>query len=115
MKPDIQQILIENIKEYNNNAIEAENKKQYNTAVTLFFKALASLCDLYILIKEGHIPTNHTERFRILETKYSEIYKILDKDFPFYQDSYRIRLNKEISIILKEDVRKLSKILNISL
>jgi hypothetical protein len=46
-----------------------------------------------------------------LETKYPQIYRILDKDFPFYQDSYRSKLNEEVSSMLKEDARELFKIL----
>jgi len=66
-------------------------------------------------LKEEEIPTNHSERFRILETKYPEIYKMLDESFPFYQDSYKIKLNKEICQILKNDTKRLIKILKISL
>lgn len=109
----LKEILTKNAKEYYNNAIEAEKKRQYNSAVTLFFKALSSLCDLYILTKEGKMPSSHTERFRVLKQKYPEIYRIIDKDFPFYQDSYKARLDKEVSDMLKEDARKLFKILNI--
>ena len=49
----------------------------------LYFKAISALCDIYIFIKEGKTPSNHTERFRILELKYPEIYKIIDKGFSF--------------------------------
>ena len=108
-------ILLENAKEYMNNALEAEKKQQFNTSVTLFFKTLSALADLFILKKEGHIPSSHSNRFRILETKYPNIYKILDNDFPFYQDSYKSKLDKETSNLLKEDVNKLSKILEIDL
>lgn len=115
MDDEIKDILIENAREYYENAIEVERKGQFNSAVTLFFKALSSLCDIYILTKEGKIPSSHTERFRVLETRYSDIYNIIDKDFPFYQDSYRSKLNKEISVMLKEDVKRLFKILSIGL
>ena len=112
---DEEQILFENAKEYWKNALIAEQKKEFNTSVTLFFKTLSALSDIYILRKEKHIPSSHSNRFRILETKYPDIYSILDKDFPFYQDSYKSRLNKEISDVLKEDVQKLSKLLGIEL
>lgn len=108
-------ILIGNAKEYFRNGVNAETKEEYNSSVTLFFKAISSLCDLYILIKEEKIPSNHTERFRILETKYPIVYRILDKDFPFYQDSYRAKLNKETSLMLKEDAKQLFRILNINM
>lgn len=110
-----EKILIENAKEYWKNALSAEKNREYNTSVTLFFKTLSALSDIYILRNEKQIPSSHTNRFRILETRYPIIYKILDKDFPFYQDSYRSKLDKETSNILKEDVKKLSKILRIEL
>ena len=108
-------ILIENAKEYWRNALLAEQKKEFNTSVTLFFKALSALSDLYILRKEGQTPSSHTNRFRILEAKYLDIYNILDKDFPFYQDSYKSKLDKETSDVLKEDAKRLFEILGIEL
>ena len=115
MDNEVRDILIENAREYYKNGADSEKREEYNSSVTLFFKAISSLCDIYILEKDGRIPSSHTDRFRILETKYPDIYRIIDKDFPFYQDSYRTRLTKEVSILLKEDVRKLFKILGITL
>lgn len=106
-------ILIENFKEYFSLGIEAFKKAKYNTATTLFFKALATLCDLYILRKEGAVPSSHSARFRILEEKYPEIYRIADRDFPFYQDSYTKRMDRETAQLLKEDAEALKKILGI--
>ena len=103
--------LKENIEEFKSSAIIAKEKGNYNVSATLFFKALAVLSDLYIFKKQGKIPSSHSERFRILETEYPEIYLILDKDFPFYQQSYRMKLTKEISEVLKEDVNKLIELL----
>lgn len=112
---NIKRIFIENAREYHKNALVAENKSEYNTSVTLYFKAISALCDIYIFIKEGKTPSNHTERFRILELKYPEIYKIIDKDFPFYQDSYRAKLTKEVSLMLKNDTKRLFEILGIKI
>ena len=103
--------LKENIEEFKSSAIIAKEKGDYNVSATLFFKALAVLSDLYIFKKQGKIPSSHSERFKILETEYPEIYLILDKDFPFYQQSYRMKLTKEISEVLKEDVNKLIELL----
>ncbi|MBU3913406.1 MAG: hypothetical protein KKE50_04920, partial [Nanoarchaeota archaeon] len=61
----------------------------------------------------GKIPTSHSDRFRILELKYPEIYKLLDKNFSFYQDSYRIKLNKETCEVLRNDTEQLIEILKI--
>ena len=115
MNNELRNILIGNAKEYYKNGMDAEKREEYNSSVTLFFKAISSLCDIYILEKDGRIPSSHSDRFRILETKYPDIYSIIDKDFPFYQDSYRTRLTKEVSVMLKEDVRRLYEILGISL
>lgn len=109
----IEKELIENINEFYTSAIKAEQENKYNVAVTLFFKALAVLADLNILKKEGKIPSSHSERFRILELKYPDIYNLLDKNFSFYQDSYRIKLNKEICEVLKNDTEQLIKLLKI--
>lgn len=109
-----EELLIKNIKEFYRNAFETEKKGDYNTSVTLYFKALAVLGDLYILRKEHKIPSNHAERFRILEENYPEIYRLLDKDFIFYQNSYRIQLDKEICGVLKKDVEQLLNLLKIN-
>ncbi len=108
-----EEILIENVKEYYDLGIDAFKKEKYNTATTLFFKAIAALCDLYILRKEGIIPSSHTHRFRILEDKHPEIYKIADRDFPFYQDSYTKRMDEETAKLLKEDAETLKKTLGL--
>ena len=112
---ETEDILISNAEEYFKNALEAQNKGEFNTSVTLFFKTMSALCDLFILRKEGNVPSSHANRFRILETKYKDVYNLIDKDFPFYQESYKTRLTKEISFILFEDVKKISKIVGISL
>lgn len=109
----IEKALIENINEFFDSAVRAEQENKYNVAVTLFFKTLAVLADLYIFKKEGKVPNSHSERFRTLETKYPDIYRLLDKNFSFYQDSYRIKLNQEICEVLKNDTKQLIKLLKI--
>ena len=112
---EFKNILIENAKEYFGNALSAEKRYEFNSSVTLYFKAISALCDLYLFEKEGRMITNHSERFRILKLKYPLLYGIMDKDFPFYQDSYKLRLNMEVSEILKEDAKRLFKLLNINI
>ena len=107
------QFLLENIKEFIKQANISNEDNSFNSAVTLFFKAIAVLIDLHILKKEGFIPKNHTERFLILKSKYPDIYKILNKDFPIYQQSYRIKLNKEYVEVLEDDLKRLIKITKI--
>ena len=102
-------ILEENLDEYSELAEQAFKTKKYNSAVTLFFKAISAGVDLFILRKEGIVPSSHTNRFRIAQDKYPDIYDILDKDFPFYQDSYTQKMNKEAAEVLKEDAERIKK------
>ncbi len=108
-----EEILLENFNEYYTQGLNAFKKGKYNTATTLFFKAIAALCDLFILREEGYIPSSHTARFRVLEEKYQDIYNVADRDFPFYQDSYTKRMDKESAELLKEDAEKLKKTLRV--
>ncbi|MFH1073394.1 MAG: hypothetical protein V1743_08250 [Nanoarchaeota archaeon] len=107
--------LQENAEEFLREAGRAMDNQSYNAAVALYFKAIAVLTDLFILKKEGMIPSNHAERFRLLQRKYPEIYRIHDKDFPIYQDSYKTKLTKEYAEVLAYDTRKLIKITGIDL
>lgn len=106
-------ILKENFFEYYNLGLSTFEDKKYNSATTLFFKAIIALCDIYILRKEGRIPTSHADRFRLAEEKFGEIYLIIDRDFPFYQDSYTKKLDKEAAELIKNDIEKIRKILGI--
>jgi len=108
-----EQVLADNFLEYYSFGLEAFGKKKYNSATTLFFKATAALCDLIILRKDGKIPSSHTDRFRILEEKYPTLYKIADRDFPFYQDSYTQKMDLESATLLKEDAEQVRKIAGI--
>ena len=102
-------VLLGNAREYWKNALLAEQNKEYNTSVTLFFKTLSALSDIYILRKEKQMPSSHANRFRILETKYPDIYRIIDKDFPFYQNSYFQSMSKEIAEAIKDDTKIMAK------
>ena len=108
-----ERILIENFEEYFKSGMDAFKSGKYNSATTLFFKAIAALCDLYVLKKDGLVPSSHAARFRILEDKYRDIYSMVDRDFPFYQDSYTKKMNKESAELLKEDAERLRKMLGI--
>ncbi|MDP7115661.1 MAG: hypothetical protein QF632_02950 [Candidatus Woesearchaeota archaeon] len=104
-----EKILSDNLKEYLGLAEEALKRDKFNSAVTLFFKAISAGADLFLLKKEGTVPSSHTNRFRILQEKYPELYDMLDKDFPFYQDSYTKKMDKEAAEVLKEDAHTIKK------
>ncbi len=107
MSEELKKILFKNAQEYYTDAVNTEKSGNYNSSVTLFFKSLASLSDFYILLKEGFTPSNHSERFRILESRYLEIYEMNDEVFSFYQDSYKIKLDKEICEVIRKNVERL--------
>ena len=98
-----EQILRENFKEYLEYGEQAFQEKKYNPAVTLFFKAICAGVDLYLFLQTGKVPSSHTHRFRLTQQKYTLIYELLDRDFPFYQDSYTHRMNKEAAEVLRDD------------
>ncbi len=104
-----EQILFENREEYLSTTEDAFKNKKFNTAVTLFFKAISAGADLFLLRKEGIVPSSHSNRFRIAQEKYPELYDMLDKDFPFYQDSYTKKMNKESAEVLREDAHRIRK------
>jgi len=112
MKEEIstkREILEKTAREYFNSVEDEFKKERYNSSLVLFFKSLIALVDLYIFQKLGETPSSHNERFRITKENFPEIYEIIDKDFPFYQDSYNILMSKELVEVIKEDVKKLAE------
>jgi len=109
MDEEKRDILIQTAKEYFDFAEEGLKKEKYNSCVVLYFKALVALIDLYILQNAGKTPSSHTERFRITQKEFREIYNILDKDFPFYQESYIQKMGKELAEVIKEDAKSMAE------
>ncbi len=103
------ELLAKNIKEFYKEGNNSLSRESFNSAASLFFKALAVLVDWHLLSKEGFIPKSHSDRFRILQKKYNEVYTILDKDFPTYQKSYNINISKEEAEVLKDDVKTIAE------
>ncbi len=106
---DKREILERTAREYFQSREDEIKKLRYNSAVVLFFKSLVALIDLFILQKLGKTPSSHGDRFRVTQENFPEVYDLLDKDFPFYQDSYNILMSKELAEVIKEDVRKLAE------
>ncbi len=100
-----EEILIKSGKEYFYSGNDEFNKGRYNSAVVLYFKALVSFCDLYVLQKTGNTPSSHIDRFKITKEKFPEVYDLLDKDFPFYQSSYVQIMTKELAEVIKDDAK----------
>lgn len=106
MKKDI---LEQTAREYYSSGCDEYVKERYNAAVVLFFKALVAYADLLLLQKTNHTPSSHNDRFRMAQKELPEIYDILDKDFPFYQNSYVQRLTKELAEVIRDDAQTLAK------
>lgn len=104
-----EELLSKNIKDFYKSAERDMGEKRYNPAISSYFKALAILSDLVILTKEGFIPKNHAERFRILQHKHPEIYRVMDKDFPYYRDSYRIAMTRQTAEAIKNDTKRIAQ------
>ncbi len=108
-------ILKQTAKEYFQSADEELKKERYNSSVVLYFKSLISLTDLFILQKTGNTPSSHAKRFRITEEKFMDVYNIIDKDFPFYQDSYFQLMSKELAEVIKNDAQIMAEKTKINL
>ena len=104
-----EEILIKAGKEYFYSGNDEFDKGRHNSAVVLYFKALVSFSDLYVLQKTGNTPSSHTDRFKITKEKFPEVYNLLDKDFPFYQDSYIQMMTKELAEVIKNDALFMAK------
>ena len=87
-------ILLENSKRFLRSAELVYNSKDFTSATILYFKALFSVLDLMILRGTGKMPKDHSERFRILESKYPKLYEELDRLYPLYRDSYSMTISK---------------------
>lgn len=109
------EILIRNAREYFSDGEYTLEKGSYNSALVLFFKSLVSLIDLYILNQTGNTPSSHTARFSIVRDKFPEVYDILDKDFPFYQNSYVQNISKELTEVVKEDAKLMAEKVEVKL
>ena len=105
MKSEKAEILEKTAKEYFYSGEDELNLSRFNSAVVLFFKSLVSSVDLYILQQTGQTPSSHNSRFNITKEKFSEVYNLLDKDFPFYQDSYVQLMSKELAEVIKDDAK----------
>ncbi|MBU0930032.1 MAG: hypothetical protein KJ623_03085 [Nanoarchaeota archaeon] len=105
MKSIKEEILEKTAREYFSSAEDEFEKERYNSAVVLYFKCLIALADIYILQNLNITPSSHTERFRIVQSRFPEIYNILDKDFPFYQESYIQIMTKELAEVIKNDAK----------
>lgn len=83
-----------NIREYIDMGELAYKQGKYSAFLMLYFKALVGICDYIIKRDLNKEPENHTHRFRILRQHYPDLYRVVDKFFNFYRDTYQERVRK---------------------
>ena len=93
-------------------AVDQLTKGHYKNTVILLSKALFALCDIIILEKLDKLPKSHTERFRILEQHFNDIYLIVDEVWSSYTDSYSKPALKETCEAIKNAIKKINEIAN---
>ncbi|MEK6932277.1 MAG: hypothetical protein AABW56_00600 [Nanoarchaeota archaeon] len=105
----IEDELIKNIKIIIKSADLVYLNKDYTSATILYFKALFLVLDLIILKSSGKTPKDHTERFRILQRDYHDLYESLDKYFKIYRDTYSLSIDKETCGVIKNYAKRTIK------
>lgn len=104
------EIIEKNFKEYKEIAEYSFNKRKFNSAVTLYYKALVELCDIELLRKVNKIGANHTQRFDLLRSASPHLYNIASRLFRFYRDSYSKQISLTIAKLVKKEVENAEKI-----
>ncbi|MFH0978006.1 MAG: hypothetical protein V1837_01760 [Candidatus Woesearchaeota archaeon] len=102
-----EELLKEGFIEFIEGGLDQEKKRRFRLAVTAYFKAITQLCDLLILRKRGFPPKNHSERFRLLEKDFPEVYSSVDSVFASYQETYSSELTKDSCSLLKNETKKI--------
>lgn len=87
--------LLENARSFWRSAEIIYSTKDYTSAIVLYFKCLFALLDWVILKNKKKAPKDHTERFRILQLDFPELYTSLDRIFGIYRDAYSVRIEKD--------------------
>ena len=88
-------ISIEQISVFKHSAETLYINSDFTSATILYFKTWFAIQDYFLLKNIGRSPKDHTERFRLLESKFPEKYKVLDMEFSTYRDTYSKIIDKE--------------------
>lgn len=107
---DLTDILESSIIEEITGAEDEFRQKRFKNSLILYSKAVFSMCDLIILQRKLKLPENHPERFRILERYAPKVYRIVDKLFKKYTDTYLKPSDKESCEAMKNAVKNINRI-----
>ncbi len=103
---DVKAIILKNFGEFYELAELATKTKKYNAAVTLYYKALIELCDLFLLKSINKIGANHSDRFLLLKMSNPDMYATSSRLFTFYRDSYNKEMSQATAEVFKNEVDK---------
>lgn len=106
--------LKENIRQYWKYAEMAFENSDFNTSIIMHYKCMVACADLRIYREMGTIPSNHSKRFRVLEDRFPEFYKALDRDFGYYRDSYELEIRKKTADTVRRDAKKIIESIGIN-
>ena len=106
----IEEDLKANIKEFLESAERDFTESRYNSAISSYFKAIATLCDLNIYKLRRILPKNHSERFIFLKTSFNEVYIIISPLFTEYTKTYNLRLGKKDALLFRNNAKKIRQI-----
>jgi len=99
--------LIKNIRTLLKSAKLVYDAKDFTSATILYFKAAFSMADYILLKSQGVSPKDHSERFRMLQDSFPDLYLFLDKYFGTYRDTYSLTIDKETCDKVREGVNKI--------
>ena len=96
------------VEEYEGGAEQLE-KERYKNAVILLSKSIFAICDILIYLRLSRLPKTHTERFRILEEYFNDVYSIVDDVFSHYTDAYSKPVLRETCVKIKNAIHQITK------
>lgn len=100
-------LLERNLRDFLKGAEREMGEESWNTAVTLYFKALATYGTILVFRKYKVVVKDHKERFEYLEMIDGGLVKRMRKIFSVYRRSYNLRLSEREAKRVGEDVRKI--------
>lgn len=108
----VQEELKKTIVEELSGASSEYSNGRYKNASILFSKAIFAMCDYAIVSRGLRPPSNHEERFRILERHLPVVYPLVDRLFKRYTDTYLSPSDRATCEAIMNAVKKLGKIEN---
>ena len=106
----LKEVLRSGMREFVEGGLEEEEKGRLRLAATAYFKAVTQICDYLIFKKYARIPSSHTDRFRMLERGFPEIYKIVDRIFGVYRDTYSEIVTRNSCRLIKDELAEIIRL-----